>query len=310
MPTPATRARRQLEAHQSCPQRGGHPPGTRQPWASPGSTPSPSTAGQRHVRRRQRGARRRRRAARTLVRPASRCRAGVAPPDWWCWTLRRATAAGRRDPASPVPGLTPIQRMPVAVRGGLGAQPATTASSTRTRRNASTPSRRWWARRRVERPRTRAGLTEIPETGCRAARSRAGGGAAAAVPEPQFSWPARCWPTCWPPAPPAPTAAESLRAAGATAARPWPAGTGARRGSTRAARISSASSGVPHAPSRACTACLSTLPSRWPPVGLKMDDATVPARCGRRWPVRWPRCARRICARRAAGQRAAAAVHR
>ncbi|MBK8105278.1 MAG: penicillin acylase family protein [Betaproteobacteria bacterium] len=58
----------------------------------------------------------------------------------------------RRDPASPVPGLTPIQRMPVAIRGDW-CTTATTASSTPTRNSASKASRRWWARARVERPR-------------------------------------------------------------------------------------------------------------------------------------------------------------
>jgi acyl-homoserine-lactone acylase len=68
----------------------------------------------------------------------------------------------RRDPASPVPGLTPIGRMPIAVRGDWVQNSNDSFFHTH-------PAQRFGdisplvGDARVERPRTRAGRTELPE---------------------------------------------------------------------------------------------------------------------------------------------------
>ena len=68
----------------------------------------------------------------------------------------------RRDPASPVPGLTPIERMPVAIRGDWvhNSNDSFVYTNPAQRFDAISPL---VGEARVERPRTRAGLTEIPE---------------------------------------------------------------------------------------------------------------------------------------------------
>ena len=68
----------------------------------------------------------------------------------------------RRDPASPVPGLTPIQRMPVAIRGDWvhNSNDSFVYTHPEQRLEGISPL---VGEARVERPRTRAGLSEIPE---------------------------------------------------------------------------------------------------------------------------------------------------
>jgi acyl-homoserine-lactone acylase len=74
----------------------------------------------------------------------------------------RSACDWRRDPASPVPGLTPITRMPVAVRSDWVHNSNDSFVYTH-------PKQTWGAisplvgDARLTRPRTRAGLTEIPE---------------------------------------------------------------------------------------------------------------------------------------------------
>lgn len=74
----------------------------------------------------------------------------------------RSACDWRRDPASPVPGLTPIARMPMAVRSDWVHNSNDSFAHTH-------PQQAWGAisplvgDARLTRPRTRAGLTEIPE---------------------------------------------------------------------------------------------------------------------------------------------------
>jgi len=73
----------------------------------------------------------------------------------------KAACNWRRDPASPVPGLTPIGRMPIAVRTDW-------VHNSNDSFAFSNPAQSWPAisplvgEARIERPRTRAGLVEVP----------------------------------------------------------------------------------------------------------------------------------------------------
>ena len=74
----------------------------------------------------------------------------------------RSDCNWRRDPQSPVPGITPIERMPIAVRSDW-------VHNSNDSFYYTNPAQRFdgisplVGDNRVERPRTRAGLTEIPE---------------------------------------------------------------------------------------------------------------------------------------------------
>ena len=134
----------------------------------------------------------------SAARPASRAAALLAGAGLVVLDGSKSACDWQRDPASPVPGLIPIGRMPTAVRTDW-------VHNSNDSFVYTNPQQKWSGisplvgDARVARPRTRAGLMRDPGAAGAAARSRprrcSGSCSATAT-----SWPAWCCPTCWPPA--------------------------------------------------------------------------------------------------------------